>query len=45
MPCDVAVQNTPAIVADDEEAVERGEGDRRNRNPLLRWLPDGYAEK
>src|SRR5215468_418636 len=36
MPRDVAVQNTPAIVADDKEAVEHGEGDRGNREEIHR---------
>src|SRR5215469_10529375 len=34
MPCDIAVQNTSAIMADDEEAVEHGEGDRGNREEI-----------
>ena len=34
MPCDVAVQNAAAIVADDEQAVEHAEGDRRNREEI-----------
>src|SRR6516225_8736993 len=33
---DVAVQNTSAIMADDEEAVEHGEGDRGNREEIHR---------
>jgi hypothetical protein len=36
MPRDVAVQNTSAIMADDEEAVEHGEGDRGNREDRAR---------
>ena len=36
MPRDVAVQNTPAIVANNEEAIEYGEGDRRNREEIHR---------
>ena len=43
MPCDIAVQNTSAIVAADEEAVEHGEGDRRPVKKSIaamasRWL-------
>jgi hypothetical protein len=34
MACYVAVQNTPTIVADDEEAVEHREGDRGNREEI-----------
>jgi hypothetical protein len=30
MPCDIAVQNAPAIVANDEEAVKHSEGERRH---------------
>ena len=37
---DVAVQNTSAIMADDEEAVEHGEGDRGNREEIHRG--DGF---
>jgi len=40
MPRDVAVQNTSAIMADDEEAVEHGEGDRGNREEIHR--SDGF---
>src|SRR5215469_16151931 len=40
MPCDIAVQNTSAIMADDEEAVEHGEGDRGNREEIHR--SDGF---
>jgi hypothetical protein len=40
MPRDVAVQNTSAIMADDEEAVEHGEGDRGNREEVHRG--DGF---
>jgi hypothetical protein len=40
VPRDVAVQNTSAIMADDEEAVEHGEGDRRNRKEIHR--SDGF---
>src|SRR5260221_2428666 len=31
MLCDIEVQNAPTIVTDDEQAIERAEGDRRNR--------------
>ena len=34
MPCDVAVQDAAAIVADYEKAVEHAEGDRRNREEI-----------
>ena len=40
MPRDVAMQNTSAIMADDEEAVEHGEGDRGNREEIHRG--DGF---
>jgi hypothetical protein len=40
MPRDVAVQNTSAIMADDEEAVEHGEGDRGHREEIHR--SDGF---
>src|SRR5215831_707502 len=40
LPRDVAVQNTSAIMADDEEAVEHGEGDRGNREEIHRG--DGF---
>src|SRR5215469_10417084 len=40
MPRDVAVQNTSAIMADDKEAVEHGEGDRGNREEIHRG--DGF---
>src|SRR5215510_15966834 len=36
MPCDVAVQNTSAIVADDEKAVEHAEVDRENSKEIHR---------
>jgi len=39
-PRDVAVQNTSAIMADDEEAVEHGEGDRGHREEIHRG--DGF---
>ena len=37
---DVAVQNTSAIMADDEEAVQHGEDDRGNREEIHRG--DGF---
>src|SRR6516225_7431059 len=40
MPRDVAVQNTSAIMADDEEAVQHGEDDRGNREEIHRG--DGF---
>jgi hypothetical protein len=40
MACDVAVQNSSTIVDDDEEAVEHGESDRRNREEVDRR--DGF---
>src|SRR6516164_1802771 len=40
LPCDVAVQNTAAIMADDEEAVQYGENDRGNREEIHRG--DGF---
>src|SRR5690349_9699984 len=36
MLCDIAVQDAPTIVTDDEEAVERAEGDRRNTEEVHR---------
>ena len=30
MLCDIEVQDTPTVVTDDEKAIERAEGDRRN---------------
>jgi len=36
----IAVQNTSPIMADDEEAVEHGEGDRGNREEIHRR--DGF---
>jgi hypothetical protein len=40
-------QNTPAIVADDQEAVEHSEGDCRNREELHREQgpPGDYEER
>jgi hypothetical protein len=32
--CDVEVQDTPAIMADHEEAVEHAKRDRRNREEI-----------
>jgi len=37
---DVEVQNAPAIVADDEETVEHGEGDRGNGKEI--YCRDGF---
>jgi hypothetical protein len=34
MTCDVAEQNASTMVADDEEAVKRGKGDRRHREEI-----------
>jgi len=36
MLCDIEVQDTPTVVTDDEKAIERGEGDRRNREEVHR---------
>src|SRR5712671_2358208 len=36
MLCDIEVQDAPTIVTDDEEAIERAEGDRRNREEVHR---------
>jgi hypothetical protein len=36
MLCDIAVQDAPTIVTDDEEAIERAKGDRRNREKVHR---------
>src|ERR1035438_7021911 len=36
MLCDIEVQDTPAIVTDDEKAKERAEGNRRNREEAHR---------
>jgi hypothetical protein len=36
MLCDIEVQNAPTIVTDDEKAIERAEGDRRNREEVHR---------
>src|SRR5258708_767300 len=36
MLCDIEVQDTPTIVTDDEKAIERAEGDRRNREEVHR---------
>ncbi len=35
----VAVQNAPAIMSDDKEAVQNAKSERRNRgSPSLQWL-------
>ena len=36
MLCDIEVQDTPTVVTDDEKAIERAEGDRRNREEVHR---------
>ena len=36
MLCDIEVQDTPTIVTDDEKAIERAKGDRRNREEVHR---------
>src|SRR5260370_13854278 len=36
MLCDIEVQDTPAIVTDDEKAIEHAEGDRRNSEKVHR---------
>jgi hypothetical protein len=36
MLCDIEMQNAPTIVTDDEEAIERAEGDRRNSEKVHR---------
>src|ERR1700738_4132038 len=36
MLCDIEVQDTPTIVTDDEKAIERAEGDRRNSEEVHR---------
>src|SRR5258708_7837191 len=36
MLCDIEVQDAPTIVIDDEEAIERAEGDRRNSEEVHR---------
>src|ERR1700730_1266608 len=36
MLCDIEVQDAPTIVTDDEEAIERAEGDRRNSEEVHR---------
>ena len=36
MLCDIEVQDTPAVVTDDEKAIERAEGDRRNSEEVHR---------
>jgi hypothetical protein len=36
MLCDIEVQDTPAIVTDDEKAIEHAEGDRRNSEEVHR---------
>jgi len=41
MACDVEVQDAPAIMANNEEAVEKSEGDRRNGDEIHGG--DGFA--
>ena len=41
MACDVEVQDAPAIMANNEEAVEKTEGDRRNGEEIQGG--DGFA--
>jgi hypothetical protein len=36
MPCDIEMQDAPTIVTDDEKAIERAEGDRRNSEEVHR---------
>src|SRR5882724_12972649 len=36
MLCDIEVQDTPTVVTDDEKAIERAEGDRRNSEEVHR---------
>ena len=36
MLCDIEVQDAPTIVTDDEKAIERAEGDRRNSEEVHR---------
>jgi hypothetical protein len=36
MLCDIAVQDTPTVVTDDEKAIEHAEGDRRNSEEVHR---------
>jgi hypothetical protein len=36
MLCDIEVQDTPTVVTDDEKAIERAEGNRRNREQVHR---------
>ncbi len=36
MLCDIEVQDTPTVVTDDEKAIERAEGDRRNSKEVHR---------
>jgi hypothetical protein len=36
MLCDIEVQDTPTIVTDDEKAIERAEGNGRNREEVHR---------
>ena len=36
MLCDIEVQDTPTVVPDDEKAIERAEGDRRNSEEVYR---------
>jgi hypothetical protein len=36
MLCDIEVEDTPTVVTDDEKAIERAEGDRRNSEEVHR---------
>jgi hypothetical protein len=36
MLCDIEMQDTPTVVTADEKAIERAEGDRRNREEVHR---------
>jgi len=36
MLCDIEVRDTPTVVTDDEKAIERAEGDRRNSEEVHR---------
>src|SRR5258708_29724079 len=47
MLCDIEVQDPPTIMTDDEKAIERAEGDRRNSKEVHRGqsLPGDYGER
>src|SRR4029077_3798365 len=47
MPGDIEVQDTPAIMGNDEEAIQKAKGDRSalRRNPPRQSLRGGYAER